>query len=306
VYTPVELRGVRWDEEEVLEGDIFGEAPGMRGVAAAVATSGESERGAPDRRAVNPRLKVERVQERPKLPAVPLVQGLGRMLLTIEVIARWGVLSAAMLAAGWFIAWVFSAMSGGVFLAIPMFAIGCVLTGLWLIAALPFFLTIVTESSEGNDRLHDPPTWLSMDFAEPFFVAIAASVSAIPAWLSFKIPTTWPWEWHMALAAGAWLFCFPIVLLSNLAQSSAFAVFSPRLVSSLVRRPVPWLLFYIESAMLAAAAGAAAYGIAKGPPWLVYLAPWLVVGTLIFYMRLIGRLAWWLAETMPAATAEPA
>jgi hypothetical protein len=33
----------------------------------------------------------------------------------------------------------------------------------------------------------------------------------------------------------------------------------------------------------------------------VYLLPWIAVGTLLIYMRLLGRLAWWLAETMPAA-----
>jgi hypothetical protein len=163
---------------------------------------------------------------------------------------------------------------------------------------MPLSLAIVTESSEGADRLHDPPSWISMDFAEAFFVAMAGAVSAIPAWLTLKATGNLPPDAQEAIAIGAWMACFPIILLSNLEQSSAFAVFSPRLASSLLRRPGPWLLFYVESAILAAVAGAAIIGIAAGPWWLVYFGPWVAVTTLLVYMRLIGRLAWWLAETM--------
>ncbi|HEX6963526.1 MAG TPA: hypothetical protein VF175_16785, partial [Lacipirellula sp.] len=213
----------------------------------------------------------------------------------------WGLLSITLMIAGWFLSWVASAMGSMVFMAIPMFAIGCVFMGLWLLTALPLCLAIVTESSEGADELHNPPSWISMDFAEAFFVVIAGAVSAIPAWLTLKATGTLPLEAQEAIAAGTWMIFFPIVLLSNLEQSSAFAVFSPRLLSSLVRCAGPWLLFYLESAMLAAVAGAAILGISQGPWWLVYSGPWVTVTTLLVYMRLIGRLAWWLAESMPAA-----
>jgi hypothetical protein len=180
-----------------------------------------------------------------------------------------------------------------------MFANGCVAMGFWLVTALPAGLAIVTESSEGNDQLHDPPNLISFEFGQAFFVAIAAAVSVFPAWLTFKIPTTWPWEAHFALAAAVWLACFPITMLSNLEQSSAFAVFSPRLASSVFRCPGPWLLFYLESLLLAAMAGAAAAAIIAGPPTLMFALPWVGVAALLIYMRLLGRLAWWLAETMP-------
>jgi hypothetical protein len=234
------------------------------------------------------------------MPRVPLVQGVWRMLLTSEVLVRWMALSIVLTVAAWFLSWVLSAMGAGVFLAIPMFAIGCVALGVWLMTALPVGLAIVTESSEGNDQLHDPPNLISFEFAQAFFVAIAAAVSMVPAGLTFKIPTVWPQEGHVALAAAVWLACFPIALLSNLEQSAAFAVFSPRLASSVVRRPGPWMLFYLESLLLAAVAGALALAIFAGPPSLLLLLPWLTVAALLIYMRLLGRLAWWLAETMPA------
>jgi hypothetical protein len=225
------------------------------------------------------------------------------MIFTGEVIGRWMALSVVLTGAAWCLAFVLSAMTAGMlgaFQALPMFAAGCVCFGFWLISALPVGLAIVTESSEGNDRLHDPPNWMSFGFAETFFVVIAALVSAFPAWLTFKIPTNWPLEAHLALAAAVWLICFPVVLLSNLEQSSPFAVFSPRLVASVFRCAGPWLLFYVESLLLAAAVGATAGAMLAGPPWLQFALPWLAVGAMLIYMRLLGRLAWWLAETMPA------
>jgi hypothetical protein len=234
------------------------------------------------------------------MPRVPLVQGVARMLLSVEIIARWAMLSLTLIVAGWFLSWVVNAMSAMVFLAIPMFAIGCVFLALWLLSAMPLSLAIVTESSEGSDQLHDTPSWVSLDFAEAFFVVIAATVSAFPAWLSLKATGELPELARAAIVAGTWLVFFPIVLLSNLEQSSAIAVFSPRLVSSLARCAGAWLLFYIESFLLTAAALAALEGIARGPTGLLYFAPFVAVAWLLVYMRLIGRLAWWLAETMPA------
>ncbi|MBA3480658.1 MAG: hypothetical protein H0T51_02480 [Pirellulales bacterium] len=297
-YVPLEQRGVKWKRED--QRDAEGEdAEGAETRGATGASGGESGEG--PRRVVDPRLKGDHYSGgRPRMPRVPLVQGVWRMLLTGEVFARWLALSAVLTVAGWFLSWVASAMSANVFLAIPMFAAGCACFGFWLIIALPVMLAIVTESSEGNDRLHDPPNWMSFEFAQAFFVAIAAAVSMVPAGLTLKIPTVWPQEGHVALAAAVWLACFPIAQLSNLEQSSAFAVFSPRLASSVFRCPGPWLLFYLESLLLAAMAVAAGLAIFAGPASLLLLLPWLAVAALLIYMRLLGRLAWWLAETMPA------
>jgi hypothetical protein len=291
---------------------VLGAAPATRSVAAGGIgeerggeSSGSSEASGAHRRVVDPRLKGDAEHERPRMPRAPLVQGVGRMLFTTEVVARWGVLSLVLVVAGWFLSWVFSAMSAMVFMAIPMFAVGCVFFALWLLMAMPLALVIVTESSEGNDRLHDPPTWLSMDFAEAFFVVVAAAVSAFPAWLTLKVTGELPEEARAAIVAGTWLLLFPIVLLSNLEQSSAAAVFSPRLLASLGRCAGAWLLFYIESALLAGVTLAGMELMARGPAWLLYLLPFTFVGWLLAYMRLIGRLAWWLAERMPAREVEP-
>ena len=301
VYAPIGRR----DVEERREANVAGGAPATRSVAAK-GEQDEGDRG--DRRALGTRLGLGDGERRgaPKLPAVPLVQGALRMLFTADVLARWVALSLALTGAGWLLSWVLSAMGSQVFMAIPMFAVGCVFAGLWLLSALPLMLAIVTESSEGNDRLHDPPNPMGFDFGEAFFVALAGVVSTLPAWLAVKAASALPGEAQGAIAVAAWLVCFPIVLLSNLEQSSAFAIFSPRLGASLVRCAGPWLLFYIETAVLFAAALGTLFAISLGPTWVAYFGPWVTVGTMLVYVRLIGRLAWWLAETMPAAEEETA
>jgi hypothetical protein len=223
------------------------------------------------------------------------------MLLTSEVLSRWMGLSIGLTVAGWFLSWVFSAMSASVFMAIPMFAAGCVCSGVWLLITMPLCLAIVTESSEGNDRIQDPPHWLGLDFAEVFFIVIAAALSVVPAWLTLKATGALPLLAQDAIFTAAFLLMFPVILLSNLEQSSAFAVLSPRLAASLGHCAGPWLLFYVESAFVAAALYAVLEGIIEGPDGLVYAAPWAMMAALLIYMRLIGRLAWWLAETMPVA-----
>ncbi len=307
-YLPVELRGMSWKRGEGV-GVEGGAGDGGAGDGGAVARSGEiglTEVRAKSRAAAEggnrARGRATAEADSPgRLPRLPLVQGVWAMLFTSEVLVRWVGLCISLTGVGWFLSWILNAMGSQVFLALPMFAAGCVLAGFWLLTALPVALAVVAESSDGNDRLHDPPTFISFDFAEAFFVAVAAAVSAIPAWLTFKATATLPEEAQAAIAAGAWLACFPIVLLSNLEQSSAFAVFSPRLGSSVFRCAGPWVLFYFESTVLAAAVGSAAWGMAlSGKPgwWLVL--PWLAVAALFIYMRLLGRLAWWIAELTPA------
>jgi hypothetical protein len=226
------------------------------------------------------------------------------MLLTVDVLTRWVVLSLALTIILWLLSSIFASnvISYSGFYLLQLYALGCISSALWATAALPLFIAIVVESSEGNDRIQDPPQWTSFDwFAELGFFLISASMCALPTWLTTKLTGDLALEWQLGIAAGTWLFCFPIALLSGLEQSSPFAVVSPRLLWSLVRCAGPWLLFYFETGLLAAVVGFIAMRIVAGTPWLLLLLPWLIVATLLIYMRLLGRLAWWIAEMMPAA-----
>jgi DNA-directed RNA polymerase subunit RPC12/RpoP len=248
-----------------------------------------------------------RQDDRPVRPAVPLVQGVLAMLLSGDILVRWVALSVGLTMVQWLLMQVALAMGGGfaAISALSFFAAGCVMAAAWLTAALPLFIAIVAESSEGNDRLQEPPHWTSFDwFGEVSFFAIAAAFSALPAWLSTKLALGLTLEGQIAVATGAFLVVFPIVLLSALEQGSPLDVLSPRVLASLGRCAGPWLLFYLESAALGAVVVAAAWAVLTEKPALVLLLPWLVVGAAIVYMRLIGRLAWWIAEVMPPV--EPA
>jgi hypothetical protein len=111
--------------------------------------------------------------------------------------------------------------------------------------------------------------------------------------------------WQAAIAAATWLVCFPVALLSALEQSSAFAVVSPRILYSLVRCAGPWLLFVVETLVVGAGVGYLLLRAVAGSRAFFYLVPWLATAAVLLYMRLIGRLAWWIADMMPAVEDEP-
>jgi hypothetical protein len=162
-------------------------------------------------------------------------------------------------------------------------------------------VAIITQSTDGVDELHDPPGWMSFDYAEAGFIIIATSLSILPAWLVTKAATELPGEQQFALAAMIWLIFFPIIVLSALEQGTMFAVFSPRIAVSLARCFIPWATFYIVSTLAVVAAGGLVYLLlSRGNLLALFPIPWLAVALLLLYMRLIGRLGWWVADTMPA------
>jgi hypothetical protein len=235
--------------------------------------------------------------ERPKLPRVPLVTGMFRMLLRAPVPTWWLALSffgalvtALMTVAVGAISEGFGAIMG-VFLLAAVCIIGTVLFA--AIAAL--CCSILTDSSEGQDKLYNTPTTNFMEwFGDAGYLALAIVVSLIPGGTLGALLAPVP-----EAAAGGFLVFFPIILLSMLEAGSPVVLLSPRLLRSMVRRPAPWLLFYMEIGAIAGGCIFAAMSLPIGsvPVW---LAPPLVLAVVLLYFRLLGRLAWWLAELMPA------
>ena len=301
VYTPVEERekqfraaararlGVREPEVET-EPEFQHETP--RGKGKAPGKIPES------RRSVAP--------ADPRRPAVPVVQGVLRMMFTAEVMLRWMGLSAV-LTVMLFLIWnVVNAVGNAAVAFMPLFAGGCMLAGAWVMSAAPLLLAVTTQSTDGADELHDPPSWMAFDIAEAAFVVMAVMISALPAWLAAKAATALPLEQQLAIGAAVWLAIFPFVILSALEQGSAFAIFSPRVAASLLRCFVPWFVFYVASLLLVAGAGALAWAMLNNQSFLAKLPiPWLAVALILVYMRMIGRLGWWIADVMPPPV-EPA
>ncbi|HEX2474832.1 MAG TPA: hypothetical protein VHK01_08805 [Lacipirellulaceae bacterium] len=255
--------------------------------------------------------KVRDARGRPILPNQPLLTGVWRMLVTEEIISRWILLSLVIGFAGQFLAEALLTPIQGQVEAIKLiFAVmGGFLMMAWVAMAGPLIITIVGESADGEDRLNQPPRLLAFDwFSEMFSVVMAASVAGLcgfGAWQLARLAALEP-ILSAVIATMVVLIVLPIALLSTLLEATPLGVLSPRLVSSLGRCPGPWLLFYLQTFILAALVGGAAWilwqslGLRRGEEttllWL--LAP-LVIAALLIDMRLLGRLAWWISERMP-------
>jgi len=244
--------------------------------------------------------------QRPKCPKAPLLQGVWPMLWRSPLGAWWGGLSLVMAMELWLI---LNAVSGGwgsggwgkeQAIVLVSYAASLVLGLLWLIAASAIWLAVLTESSEGNDRLHHPPGAVFLDWTGDFLYVVTAGMAGLaPWWVVSRFLGNLPLEQRGGLLAGGWLLCFPVLLLSSLESGSPVGLFSVRLFSSLVRRPGQWLLFYLETALLAGGCVLAAVAMNSLSPWLSLLAIPLGVAASLLYFRLLGRLAWWLAESLP-------
>jgi hypothetical protein len=171
---------------------------------------------------------------------------------------------------------------------------------IWLAALASVVITIVTESSEGNSVVSH---WPTIDFtewlAEMVYLLITGFSSAVPGGLIAQFVAPDSIQKALWIAGSMWL-CFPVIMLSQLDLSSPFAVLSAKVLMSLARCPVSWLLFYLESGLLAAGCILATMFLGQLPLLLLIVIP-LSMAALLLYSRLLGRLAWKLAETMPAA-----
>ncbi len=260
-------------------------------------------------------VKKEEHHERPVRPAVPLVTGVWRMLFTEEIITRWVLLSIVLGAAGWVAHDSALSPAGGLggFIGIILMVATVALTSLWVTMAAPLFLAMVAESSDGSDRVHDPPQWTFFDwFAESAYLVnsgVIAGLMGLLAWRGTGLAALGgavPDEARVLLVAAMFLLFFPVFLLGALLESSPFGILSPRLAFTLVRCPGPWLLFYVESAIIAAAACGAAWAFVEFTAYGAFVLPLIATAAMLLYMRLLGRLAWWLAETLPGEEDAPA
>jgi hypothetical protein len=89
-----------------------------------------------------------------------------------------------------------------------------------------------------------------------------------------------------------------VFLLSQLENGSPMEFFSPKLARTWLKCPGPWLLFYAESVVLVGGCGAAIVGLQILSPVLVVVSVMLASVTSFLYFRLLGRLGWWLAESL--------
>ena len=91
-------------------------------------------------------------------------------------------------------------------------------------------------------------------------------------------------------------------------EASPIGVVSPKLLTTFGRMAGPWLLFYLQSFLLAAIVGGIACLMTSSntsvssrelSTAIVWGLPPLLVAAILIQMRLLGRLAWWISDAMP-------
>jgi hypothetical protein len=104
-----------------------------------------------------------------------------------------------------------------------------------------------------------------------------------------------PWQ-TAALTGGTLLLGLPLTLLSQLAGNSTWELIDLKVYGAAFRCPLSMMLFYLETTCsfgVCVVAGVAAWQV---NPYLPLAVVPLVVGCLLIYARLLGRLAWRLSE----------
>jgi hypothetical protein len=228
---------------------------------------------------------------RPILPRWPLVAGVLPFMFSPGVPVRWLGLSIALACSiTVLLSGLALAASGGLgaIAGMCLFAVGCVFTLISTAVITSTLLVIVSESSEGNKQVQAWPRIFD-SMGDFFLFAVAGMVSAFPGWLVGELFVE-RFEWKALSVAVSMLLCFPIVLLSQLDISSMWAVVSPKVLRSMARCPFSWLTIYFESAAIMAVCLASAY---SGSLWLLVFVS---MAGMLLYARLLGRLAWRLAE----------
>ena len=242
----------------------------------------------------------KREEERPKMPTWPTLQGVSPMLMNDPLPTWWVGLSAGCIVTAWLFVNSFVGAGGGGFSQI--FAMMC-----RVFACLGFLLTsgplsaiccaILAESSDGHKKLHAQPSFLFINcFLELFHVGIplAASFSIAMVFIGLL-----PWQFGIPAGIGIFMVVFPVMILSTFQEGSPMGVFSPRIWGSVFKRPLHWLLLWGESAFLWAVVAVTMVLFQRQVPGGIYTAIPIAVAGLFIYCRVLGRFAWWLAESLP-------
>jgi DNA-directed RNA polymerase subunit RPC12/RpoP len=242
---------------------------------------------------------------RPIMPRFPLVQGVLPFLLSPGVPVAWVGLSVGFVAAGWVFRMGLEYVMQGEMATIAGMCFIALSFGMAVIFGAilsSVVLQIIMESSEGNRQIHHWPGLLDW-FANLFYLGISISMSILPGWAVGQIPPL-NTEPGLAILLGSvsLVVCIPMVILSQLDINSPFGIASGRMLGSLLRCPFSWAFFYLEWLAIVVICDGATYLAAKRNPELtIWILPLWVAGIMLF-ARLLGRLAWRLADAMAVET----
>jgi hypothetical protein len=159
-------------------------------------------------------------------------------------------------------------------------------------------LRIAEETANGNDAIEWPDwninEWLMQALMIPMAVVLSGVPGAAVGSGLYAIGADYAAPYPLLVSILAF---FPIIFGSMLAEGSMAAPVSADVLKSMQKRGDGWLLFYLGSIVLFIPLALATTLIQVGVSHEQYIvAPFsavLLVGTLIVYFRLIGRLLWY-------------
>jgi hypothetical protein len=170
--------------------------------------------------------------------------------------------------------------------------IGETLLGLAVLAYAGYsFLTVLINTSAGNEEVIWPGDPYQDSLFMGFYLAWLAAVWAVPAVLVTSLIQPPGWLYVVTAASLVWAV-FPITVLSSLSGSSRMMLLRPVIIGLWLKHLQTVVPFYLATAIVVAASCASLYyGTTQSMAVLFVAAPLSAFGILV-YARLLGRVGW--------------
>ncbi len=251
--------------------------------------------------------EVEEVERaRPRLPDRPFVAGVTTFLFDSDAVLRWLILALMLHANVCLFQWIIklSASPGaGQLFALLMILFATLLALAFVAIASACFLAITQDTANGYDKLeHWPGAQVTDWMMDVFYVVNGLLAAALPGLFLGGATMCLGGKVMSAVYGGtiSAIALFPIFLISMATEGSCFAIASPTIWSTLRTARHRWGQFYLLSAGLGVALLVLARWMAGGGFFLTGLCAAAAVAVMMIYFRLLGRLAWCLAEQKPS------
>ena len=157
-------------------------------------------------------------------------------------------------------------------------------------------LAIVEDTANGSDEITSWPDYNILDwFSKAAYFPVAGMVAGFPGLVigSFIVSSSgFPPIVVLLAILASWIFLFPLVLGSMLAENSIFAFYSPTTFKSLKVAADAWMMFYVYMIFIGFLA-AVALAVASIKMFIISSVGATALVVLAFvYCRLMGRLMW--------------
>jgi hypothetical protein len=237
----------------------------------------------------------EAERKKAKLPPRPFVTGIVSFLFESNAATRWGVLTVMLQVVLTLLAFAFSGHMAAVLFS--MVAAGAAL--FFLVTAAVCYVAILHDTANGYETIEGWPGVNFLDWmGDSLYVINALFASATPGILLGQVTACAGAPRFLAFFGGLMTFYvfFPLFLLSMSDEGSPLSLVSGSVWRSLLAARSLWIRFYLITAGIVLAA-LIAVAVAAVSSFLISVPVSLMaIALTMVYFRLLGRLAWCLAE----------